>query len=116
MMYFTKLIQRTSIMIGIGLTFFQFSVAQNQVIGYLPVWGNFPNNIQNVDLDIVTHIDVAFVNPDINGTLGLPNGLSTLVDICHAKNVKVLIFVGGAGPNKNVYSTILGSASPIQYS
>jgi GH18 family chitinase len=90
---------------------FQYSPAQNYVVGYLPTWNNFPGNIQNVNLDIVTHLDLAFVNPNINGDIGMPAGLNTVVNAAHAKNVKVLVSLGGAGPDVNVYKTIMGNAT-----
>lgn len=82
--------------------------SRGRVVGYLPTWGNFPNSVHAVNLDVVTHLDVAFVNPDAAGAVALPNGISQVVQAAHAKGVKVLISIGGAGADATVYSSLLG--------
>src|SRR3954462_3468794 len=73
--------------------------AQTKVIGYLPTWMNFPASVDNIDLTKVTHINIAFANPNTSGVL---SGVSTsdiahVVNAAHAKNVKVSMSIGGAG-------------------
>ncbi|MGS2741584.1 glycosyl hydrolase family 18 protein [Sinomicrobium sp. M5D2P17] len=75
------------------------------VIGYIPTYVNMQNTIDNTDLDIVTHINIAFVNPDVSGAV-LSNGEPTcsnasasdityVVNKAHQENVKVLASLGG---------------------
>jgi len=85
--------------------------SQGRVVGYLPTWADFPNSVHAVDLDVVTHLDVAFVNPDAVGAVAMPDGLAEVVQAAHAKGVKVLISIGGAGADAGRYSSLLGDAA-----
>jgi chitinase len=89
----------------------QVFFAQNNqfVVGYMPTYSNFPNAINSADLNILTHIDIAFVNPDANANIYMPNGTATVVNAAHAKNVKVLASICGGGGNGNIYQTILSN-------
>lgn len=68
--------------------------AQNYVVGYLPTWGGFPNSINNVDLDVVTHIDIAFLNPNAAGIIAMPNGLATVVTADRTHYIKLYNALG----------------------
>lgn len=66
-----------------------------KIIGYTPSWSTVESTIQYSKL---THINYAFVLPNNDGSLqGLPNPglLQTIVSNAHAKNVKVVVSVGG---------------------
>ena len=67
-----------------------------RVVGYLNTWSNFPNSINSVDLSKVTHINIAFANPNASGNLTSFSGMSTVTTKAHSSNVKVLISLGGA--------------------
>jgi len=80
------------------------STAQFRIVGYLNTWDNFPNNATNLDYTKITHLNIAFANPDAGGNFSVFPGLSTVINKAHAKNVKVLISMGGAdleGTKKN---------------
>lgn len=83
--------------------------SQNKVVGYLPTYSNFPNSIYDVDLSVVTHIKIAFINPDINGNINIPAGIETVVNHAHANDVKVLISICGGAGDVNIYRTILSN-------
>lgn len=85
------------------------SYAQFKVVGYLPNWGGYPNTINNVDLTKVTHINIAFANPDVNGDLqaGSLTDIATVVTAAHAQSVKVLISIGGAGAPGSTYTNLI---------
>lgn len=91
------------------------SIAQFKVVGYLPTWLSPGTAINSVDLDKLTHINIAFFNPT-NGTGATISGTTqtdAVVTTCHAKNVKVFISIGGA-TNATVaerYQSILGDAA-----
>ena len=70
--------------------------AQFRIVGYLNTWDNFPNNAANLDYTKITHLNIAFANPDANGHLTEFDSLSTVVKNAHAANVKVLMSMGGA--------------------
>ena len=106
------------VIFALGLLFFaSFSVqAQFRVIGYLPVWLNYPNSINSVDLTKVTHINIAFANPNGTGTLtgaGTAGNIATIVNACHAQNVKVFISIGGAGAPGATYAGLINSTANI---
>jgi len=92
------------------------SIAQFKVVGYLPTWLSPGTAINSVDLDKMTHINIAFFNPN-NNTGATITGTSTtqtdaVVTACHAKNVKVFLSIGGA-TNATVaqrYQAIIGSS------
>ena len=83
--------------------------ARGFVVGYLPTWADFPNSVHNIDLGVVTHLDVAFVTPDASGAIALPAGIAEVVQTAHAKGVKVLISLGGGGADANLYGSLLGN-------
>ncbi len=74
------------------------SSAQFRIVGYLNTWNDFPNNAANIDYSKITHLNIAFANPDANGNLTAFPGLSTVVKHAHAANVKVLMSMGGSNP------------------
>lgn len=80
------------------------SMAQFRITGYLNTWDNFPHNADGLDYTKITHLNIAFANPDANGNLTTFTGLGKVVHNAHAANVKVLMSLGGAdlgGSNKN---------------
>lgn len=76
------------------------SSATYKIVTYLPTWkAAFPASINNFDLRKVTHICIAFANPDAAGTLIVADngqaGVATVVNAAHAKGTKVMISIGG---------------------
>ncbi|MCX6181627.1 MAG: glycosyl hydrolase family 18 protein [Bacteroidetes bacterium] len=83
-----------------------------KVVAYLPTWAGFPNSINNVQLTKVTHINVAFANPNTSGAIILADSrttthLATVVTKAHASGVKVFLSIGGAGAPAATYKTLL---------
>ena len=64
--YLTTIIMKRSIIV-IGLSFCM--LIGQRVVGYYPYWvqNEYPAN--NIDLDIVTHVNHAFAWPDVNGNI-----------------------------------------------
>ena len=85
------------------------SYSQFRVIGYLPTWNGYPSSINNVDLTKLTHINVAFANPNSTGVLsgGSTADLATVVTAAHAQNVKVLMSIGGSGAPGSIYKNLI---------
>lgn len=100
---------------SLSFMFFLLSVSpafsQFRVVGYLPTWMSYPGSINNVDLAKVTHINIAFANPNSSGTLipsdGTNADVATVVTAAHAKNVKVLMSIGGAGAPGTTYKNLI---------
>lgn len=81
-----------------ALSFFYSSntFAQFRIVGYLNTWDDFPKNAADLDYTKITHLNIAFANPDANGNLTTFSGLSVVVNSAHAAHVKVLMSMGGA--------------------
>ncbi len=94
------------------ISFCSFILAQSQfkVVGYLPTWAGYPNSINNVQLTKLTHINIAFANPDVNANLtggGTTANIATVVNAAYAKNVKVLMSIGGGSAPAATYKSVI---------
>lgn len=84
-----------------------------KIIAYLPKYTNtLADHINAFDFTKVTHINIAFFNPDVNGNFPASQGtgLDTIVSKAHANDVKVLLSLGG-GSNQSQYANLLTSAN-----
>jgi chitinase len=72
-----------------------FLSAQFRVIGYLPVGGDLQAEIKQVDLKKITHLNLAFINPDSTGVFMQLAGLDSLIAQAHINGVKVCMSMGG---------------------
>ena len=70
-----------------------------RVVGYYPQWviNNFP--IEEIDLNVVTHVIHAFAWPNADGSIEAYNGMfgSGMSDIIHEQDRKFLLSLGGWG-------------------
>ena len=80
------------------------------VVGYVPSWGNVQSIMDNTDLTILTHINIAFFSPNSSGVMisgGQPvcsdattSEINYIVTKSHQNGVKVLAsLAGGVVPN-----------------
>ncbi|MEP6750612.1 MAG: glycosyl hydrolase family 18 protein [Bacteroidota bacterium] len=71
--------------------------AQFRVVGYVSLWANSQvvPPVSDSVLKRLTHLNIAFINPDSLGNLFLASGVDSLVEQAHSNKVKVLISVGG---------------------
>lgn len=74
------------------------SFSQFRVIGYVQAWGEAPD-LNKIQFKNITHLNIAFVNPDSSGKLVIPPGFDTLIKTAHLNNVKVLASTGGGSHN-----------------
>ena len=84
-----------------------------KIVAYLPKYTNtLADHLNAFDFTKVTHLNIAFFNPDVNGNFPASQGtgLDTIVGKAHANNVKVLISLGG-GSNQSQYANLLTSAN-----
>jgi len=72
--------------------------AQFRIIGYVPVGRQFPD-INRISFSRITHLNIAFLNPDSLGNVDLPFGFDSLISIAHNNKVKVLASIGGGSYN-----------------
>jgi len=75
-----------------------------RTVGYVPTWkGAF---YETLDWSALTHINVAFCNPDETGAMQVPYGgdeakFRGLIEAAHGHGVKVVASLGGGGGGKN---------------
>jgi chitinase len=69
--------------------------AQFRVIGYLRLENILDGEANQIDYSKVTHINVAFINPDSAGNFAAIAGLRAYVDRVHRRGIKVLASIGG---------------------
>ncbi len=79
----------------LALGVFNFSVAQKKVIAYIPNWIDLNAFSSTIQYNKLTHINIAFENPDANGYLSFNSGSNTIINAAHAQNVKVFVSLGG---------------------
>jgi chitinase len=79
-----------------------FSVATDtKVVGYIPNWIDLNTFSKTFDFSKLTHINIAFENPDANGNLSYNAGNSALIAKAHASGVKVLVSIGGGSESED---------------
>ncbi|TDO73304.1 putative secreted protein (Por secretion system target) [Flavobacterium chryseum] len=89
-----KAIQLRWILIFV-LGVFNLSMAQKKVIAYIPNWIDLNSFSSTIQYSKLTHINIAFENPDANGYLTFNSGSNTIINAAHAQNVKVFVSLGG---------------------
>ena len=72
------------------------SEAKHRIVGYLPDWNYKP--FSSLDLSELTHINIAFCNPDDSGRIScnIPHSeLQSIISEAHNNDVKVFAALGG---------------------
>ncbi len=78
-----------------------------KIIGYYPIDQAMKANTSEVPFDKLTHIDLAFVNPDSSGNLNQDfSALIPFIKAAHSHNVKILYSIGG-GSYQGQYHALL---------
>src|SRR4051812_39645907 len=75
------------------------------VLGYLYSDNNW-NDELSTDLSMITDLNLAFINPDVNGSFTVHSNLSSLVSNVHAKHVKIFLSLGGAAAPAHIFSLL----------
>lgn len=82
------------------------AAASFRVVGYLREYNVVDGRAIQFDFSKITHLNIAFLNPDATGSFSTLEGLKELVAAAHAKNVKVLASIGG-GLAPEYYTTLI---------
>ncbi len=98
------------IVYGLIFSFVQPLFAQPKVVGYLPVNYIREADIHKISFGKLTHLNLAFLNPDSSGNFLVPAAVDLIVTIAHINNVKVLISIAG-GNAPGYYSKLLNDAN-----
>lgn len=85
------------------------SNAQFKVVGYIWSRSSMTTDLKKLDLSKITHLNIAFINPDTSGKIEEVPALDTVVRIAQQHGVKVLISCGG-GSRQAYYSRLLTDA------
>lgn len=72
------------------------------VVGYMFSSGNLDTESAKLDFDKITHLNVAFINPDANAVFAPVLGLSEAVKRAHGKGVKVYSSFAGGDPPQHL--------------
>jgi GH18 family chitinase len=80
--------------------------AQFKVVGYIRPKANLVDDLTKVDLTKITHLNIAFINPDTNGVFKDASYLKEVVSYAHQYKVKVLMSCGG-GSRQKYYGKLL---------
>jgi chitinase len=90
--------------------------AQLKVVGYVYTTGN----VSVVDWSKITHLNLAFENPDDAGNLSYGSGNNTFVQKAHDNNVKILVSICGGGASNDAvirqrYFTLISDANRASF-
>lgn len=72
--------------------------AQFRVVGYVPLGRTIPD-FSKIDFRGITHLNIAFINPDSSGNVLVPAGFDSLINRAHLHKIKVLASIGGGSHN-----------------
>ena len=99
-----------SIIISILLIISTIAFTQFRVIGYIQPWRGVAPDVSKIPFQSLTHLNIAFVNPDSAGNLVLPAGFDTLIQKAHEYKIKVLASIGGGSFNP-YYTSLLSDTN-----
>ena len=87
-----------------------------RVVGYMPRGADLSGQAGLPDLGKITHLNIAFMNPDSTGIFPVDESVNTLTGLAHAKGVSVLLSIGGGNPPAWLKTLLGGShqASLVQ--
>ena len=84
--------------------------ARFRVIGYLRLDNIVNRDADGIDYNKITHLNIAFINPDSAGNFSAISRLKKFVDKLHQHHVKVFASIGG-GLAPAYYSNLLMDAN-----
>jgi chitinase len=79
-----------------------------KVIGYLPNRTDLLVSTKQIDFAKITHLYIAFINPDSLGNLTRTENLKEVAALAHSKNVKIMASIGGGGAPKYYPAFLIG--------
>lgn len=85
-----------------------FQQTKYMVVGYTRNHVNMLQEVKHLQLDKLTHLNIAFVNPDSIGKFTAPNDLKKVAKLAHKKHVRVLLSIGGGAPPKYLSGLLAG--------
>lgn len=83
--------------------------SQFRVVGYVPLGRAIPD-FSKIEFKKITHLNIAFINPDSTGNVVVPAGFDSLVKTARKNKVKVLASIGG-GSHNPYYGRVLSDSN-----
>ncbi|TCD03244.1 glycosyl hydrolase family 18 protein [Pedobacter psychroterrae] len=77
-----------------------------KVVGYMFSSGDLLAKSAELDFSRITHLIVAFINPDASGNFAAVNGLQALAKKAHDNNVKIIAAFAGGNPPQHLKELI----------
>jgi hypothetical protein len=106
------------IALGIMMMIFLSLVAnaQKKIVGYIPTG----YSTASVDFTRITHLNIAFENPDAAGNLSYNGGNDAFVTTAHNNSVKVLVSICGGGASNDAtyqarYTSLMSAANRASF-
>ena len=96
-----------AIILSVFLMISSTSFSQFRVVGYVLASPYSIPDFDKVSFDKITHLNIAFVNPDSSGNLIIPLAFDSLVNLAHQHKLKVLVSIGGGGRFNPYYAGLL---------
>lgn len=89
-------------------------VAENKirVLGYLYSAGNWGTDINAVDINKLTDINLAFVDPDAAGNFPDNDAFRTVVQKAHTADVRIFFSIGGGNPVAHLAALLANDKRP----
>ncbi|RZK65862.1 MAG: hypothetical protein EOO92_25875, partial [Pedobacter sp.] len=97
---------RISLLVLVFLGSINTLQAQFKVVGYIRPKADLMPDLEKVDLSKITHLNIAFINPDTSGVFKDMPFLKDVVAYAHKRKVKVLMSCGG-GSRQKYYGKLL---------
>lgn len=74
--------------------------ARFRITGYVLNQPSLLNDVKHLDLTQITHLNIAFINPDSTGNIHAPQDIKKVTKLAHQKHVQVLLSIAGGEPPK----------------
>jgi chitinase len=84
----------------------KISLPAFRVVAYIQLDAIETFKMATFDFGAITHLNIAFINPDCNGNFPEVPGLGELIDAAHKQHVKVIASTGG-GPAPEYYCDLM---------
>ena len=106
----------THVVVAIASVFLSVAaIAEKKIVAYVPNWIDLKSFSEKIDFKSLTHIDLAFENPDKNDELSFNKADEFLIAKARANHVSILLSIGGgsASTDKTLrarYTKLLGDS------
>jgi len=92
---------RSAVVICLVASAFLASATERRVVAYVPNWVELATFAGRIDYAKLTHINIAFENPNDAGDLSFNQKDQFVIDAARAHKVKVLVSIGGGAASAN---------------